>query len=144
MTDSGSPASDERLLILEPGDDTTGPDVRAEVESAGGQLLQAYGTRAWLIRLPAHGAARVADHARVEGLFDGPVPEDVAAGDETARLAIAAWNARQGPAYRAAKARRIGEGRSWGDPEFEREGSAADARASTDEWNVPEKPEGER
>jgi len=122
MTDSGTPPSDERLLILEPGDPTTGAAVRDEIESAGGQLLQAYGSRAWLIRLPAQGASRVADHERVEGLFDGPVPEDVAAGDETARLAIAAWNARQGPAYRAAKARRIGEGRSWGDPDFAPEG----------------------
>jgi len=122
MTDSDRPPSDEHLLILDAADPTTGADLRHEIESAGGQLLQAYGTRAWLIRLSAHDAERLVARAGVEGLFDGPVPEDLAAGDETAKMAIAAWNARRTPSYRAAKARRIGEGRSWGDRDFEREG----------------------
>jgi hypothetical protein len=122
MTDPSGPASDERLVILGEDDAVAGAAVRDEIESAGGQLLQAYGTRAWLIRLPAHDAERVAACDGVSGVFDGPVPEELVAGDETARMAVAAWNARQTPEYRAAKVRRVGEGRSWGDADFEREG----------------------
>jgi hypothetical protein len=103
----------ERLVILAatmPAD-----EARARLGAAGGQVLQAYGTRVWLVDLSAEGETHLADDPAILGVFAEPVPDDTIALDETERVGIAAWNLRQTPSFRATRAARRGEGRSWGD-----------------------------
>jgi hypothetical protein len=62
-------------------------------------------------------------HPGVAGVYEGPVPDELARClDETGRLGVAAWNARHTAEYREAKRRRTGEGLPWDHPEAEPEG----------------------
>ena len=103
----------ERLVILAtamPADDT-----RARLAAAGGQVLQAYGARVWVVDLTPEGEMRLADDPAVLGVYADAGPDEAVALDDTERAGIAAWNLRQTPSFRATRAARRGEGRSWGD-----------------------------
>jgi hypothetical protein len=120
----------ERLLILAaggaaPAADGAGSaadDARSRLEALGGRQLARYGDAVWVVELPPDAEAALADDPSIQGVFDGPVPDNVTVDDEAARLGIAAWDMRHSRSFRAAHEARRGDGRAWDDEDFDPEG----------------------
>jgi hypothetical protein len=110
----------EYFAVLVP--DASPDEGRAWLAAAGGRPIQAYGERALIVELPEGWAAEAAEAPETVTLYDGPVPDDLPGLDEVGRLGIAAWNLRHSDAFQRSRRTRVGEGRSWGDEDAEREG----------------------
>ena len=99
----------------------TARDLAAQepVSAAGPQL---FGDHVLIARLEPSDCEAVSAMDGVSGVFDGPVPVDLEPVDDLAgKLAVDAWNSRKTASV--APKERIGDGASWDDPRFEREGS---------------------
>ena len=110
----------EHLMVLAPAA-AVGP-VNERLAALDGRLVQAYGDTAWVVDVASERIGELTQHPDVTGVYDGPAPVELAGTDEAARLGIAAWNMRHSTPFRESRQTRVGEGRSWGDEEFEREG----------------------
>jgi hypothetical protein len=110
----------ERLVIVASA--SRADDALARLQAIGGRLLARYGDTVWVAELPPEAESALADDPAVQGVFAGPVPDTVTVEDEAGRLGIAAWDLRQSPSFRAARAVRRGDGQAWDDEGFEPEG----------------------
>lgn len=108
-------------MLLSPSASMTARDLAAREPVADG-APQLFGDRVLIARLTTAGSAAISAIDAVTGVYAGPVPPDVELPQDFAgRLAVDAWNERQRTAAGGGK-KRIGEGATWDDPRFEREG----------------------
>jgi hypothetical protein len=110
----------EYFVVLAPA--ASSDEVRMWLADVGGRTLQAYGERALVVELPDDAPVDTADASGISGIFQGPVPDDIGDLDEVARIGAAAWNLRQSTEFQDSRQKRIGEGRSWGSEDVDREG----------------------
>jgi hypothetical protein len=113
----------EVLIVLAPAAGDAVHQVEDVIEATGGRLVQAYGARVCIAIVPSARIGALQEEPHVEGLYTGVAPQrPEGALEETARLGLAAWNARHETSFEQRKRARVGEGVPWDHPDFEREG----------------------
>ncbi|HEX8681476.1 MAG TPA: hypothetical protein VF707_04130 [Ardenticatenaceae bacterium] len=112
---------EEMLLLLREDGDAS--HVLNTLHGRGGRVLQRYGRNVIVIEGDERVKSTLADTSDIIGVYTSEVPEgQMPTNDFSGSLGISAWNLRQSENYARTKANRPGQGLSWGDPAFEREG----------------------
>src|SRR4051812_9713955 len=95
------------LLVLNASHRPMAEQARKAITDLGIVVSQTYGQKVMVIEADPEGVEALATHPGVAGVFGGRVPDlHLDQLDETGQLGIAAWNERQTPSYRTAKAHR--------------------------------------
>lgn len=112
----------ELLVLLKPGSASDIDAVRRKVADSGGQIKQSYGKRVLIVDATSDTHDTLKSHSQMS-VFRETVPDDVLEDlDDTAKLAVAAWNERHSESFRTKKRERKGEGLPWDHPDYDPEG----------------------
>jgi hypothetical protein len=111
------------LFVLAHDNPEASREAREALQARGAIITQSYGTGVLIADADAELALTLTSHPGVVGVYIDAVPAEACQNlDETGRLGVAGWNQRHHDEFHAAKRQRKGEGKSWGDPEYEPEG----------------------
>lgn len=113
----------EALVILNAADRSAARKAHQHLQSEGYHVSQRYGSDVLIAEMEPSSMESLKNHPGVAGVFKEAVPDEhIERLGETERMGVAAWNKRHSASFQKAKQQRIGEGESWGNPDFEREG----------------------
>jgi hypothetical protein len=96
----------ELLVLLKP---CSSREVRRKVTESGGPIKQSYGARVLSVDATSDTHDTLKSHSQMS-VFGETVPDDVLEDlDDTAKLAVGAWNERQSESFRTKKRERKAE-----------------------------------